>query len=256
MASAQFSNPYGILYGNTGLVVADSSNAKLRRLYAGGLQKACDDLDACTTDACDNKTGNCSHQPIANCCQPVKQHWTFGPGSDNTGWTLQKCAAGSSSTPTGCSTVSGASPSKGWQFWDAAKQSNLSAGALYYGDPTPSTPNFNFGASAGAATSPTWVVPASGSKMLASLWWDTEGGTTYDQLFVYLLVDGKIAKTVLQKGTGAYVTSKKWYNLDVDVSAYVGKSVQLQVYFNTKDSVANSGQGIYVDDVKVSAPCN
>jgi hypothetical protein len=223
-------------------------------LVPGGAKKACDDLDACTVDACDVSTGDCSHQPIANCCNPVKQWWKFDDEGQGAGWTMQKCAASTQYTsPTNCNTVTPTSPTQGWQVWTQAAPVPNNPGALYYGDPK--TKNFAFGANAGTATTPPWTVPGAGAKITFSTYWATEGGTTYDKFYVFLLVDGKVASTVLQKGAGAYSSTGKWYNVSVTLDAYAGKQVSLQFYFNSGDSVSNSGLGVLVDDLKLEAPC-
>ena len=98
------------------------------------------------------------------------------------------------------------------------------------------------GANAGTALSPQWTVTAAGSKIEFSFWWDTESSTTYDKFYAYLYVNGVKTNvgaattptngSIVYKGMTGYTTSKKWATVSLDVSAYVGKSVQIQFYFN------------------------
>ena len=256
--------PYGVLFHSSrGLLIADYGNHKIRNFGFG--KKSCDDLDACTVDSCDSKTGECSHQAIANCCQPVKQHFKFDNESEGADWVFQKCAASTSYyNPTTCTTYTPNASTQGWHVRPNAPVSNQTVGGLYYG--ADATNNFSFGANAGTAMSPKWTVPANGSKIEFSFWWDTESGTTYDKFYAYLYVDGVktnvgVATTptngaIVYKGMTGYATAKAWAKVSVDVSAYVGKGVQIQFYFNSGDSVANTGAGVYVDDLKYSAPCS
>ncbi len=262
-AAGLFNTPYGVLFHSArGLLIADYGNHRIRNFGIG--KKSCDDLDPCTVDSCDAKSGACGHQAIPNCCQPVKQHFKFESEGEGAGWTFAKCAASTSYyNPTSCVPYTPSSTTQGWHVRPNAPVSNQSAGGLYYG--ADATNNFAFGANAGTALTPAWTVPANGSKIEFSFWWDTESGTTYDKFYTYLYVDG--AKTnvgaattptngaIVYKGMSGYTTSKTWAKVSVDVSAYVGKSVQIQFYFNSGDSVGNSGAGVYVDDLKFSAPC-
>ena len=155
------------------------------------------------------------------------------------------------------------SATQGWHVRPNSPVSGQTAGGLYYG--ADATNNFAFGANAGTALSPQWTVTAAGSKIEFSFWWDTESSTTYDKFYAYLYVNGVktnvgVATTptngsIVYKGMTGYTTLKTWAKVSLDVSAYVGKSVQIQFYFNSGDSVGNSGAGVYVDDLKYSAPC-
>jgi hypothetical protein len=259
----QMSNPYSVLSASSGIVIADTSNSLIRRFGTG--IKTCDDFDGCTIDACDGNSGACTHAQVANCCQPIKQWWKFEQVPEIEGWTLAACKASTSYyNPTSCVDYSATTPFKGWQIWTTSIAKGKSEGALYYGDPQ--AKNFNFGATAGTATSPKWSVPGPGAKLEFSFYFDCETSTTYDKFYVYLLVNDVKTNVgiaslptngaIVYKGQANYSLTKKFHDVSLDVSAYAGKQVQLQFYFNTGDSVGNSGQGIFVDDIRFSSPCN
>ena len=243
--------------------IADTSNSLIRRFGTG--IKTCDDFDGCTIDACDGNSGACTHAQVANCCQPIKQWWKFEQVPEIEGWTLAACKASTSYyNPTSCVDYSATTPFKGWQIWTTSIAKGKSEGALYYGDPQ--AKNFNFGATAGTATSPKWSVPGPGAKLEFSFYFDCETSTTYDKFYVYLLVNDVKTNVgiaslptngaIVYKGQANYSLTKKFHDVSLDVSAYAGKQVQLQFYFNTGDSIGNSGQGIFVDDIRFSSPCN
>lgn len=266
-SAARFNSPYGVLalpssQGSWPYVVSDYGNQRLRKVGVGG-QLNCDDNDACTIDSCNSKTG-CLHKAVTNCCQPVKTAWPFTSESEATGWTFRTCAASTSYyVPTSC----GApyvpnSATKGWQVWGTSPTYKSKGGALFYGQRA--GPNFNFGASAGTALTPKMKVPTGSAKLEFSIFCGTESSYTYDKSHVFLYVNGskvnvKSATTPMagsvwylgQAGTTANV----WYTVQLDVSQYSGKDVQLLFYFNSGDSVSNSGKGVYVDDVKLIGSC-
>lgn len=55
---------------------------------AGGITPSCDDKNPCTTDACDPKSGACTHTAIAGCVVPAE---VCGDGIDNDGNGLTDC---------------------------------------------------------------------------------------------------------------------------------------------------------------------
>lgn len=200
------------------------------------VDKDCDDGETkCTKDTCGND-GICVHAQTGapGCCEPLPYQDDFEKGAGS--WTF----------------ANGSGPTKGWQVVGSALQSKSPKGALYYGDPA--TGNYNFGANKGTATSPSIGVPTGyKSQLTFSVYMDTESGTSYDKLTVSLVVAG--AKTTVFTKTASGFTTKKWYDVKVDTSAHAGKSVQLVFDFDTGDSVANSTQGVFVDDVKLTVDC-
>ncbi len=260
----QLNTPYGVVaHPMLGPVIVDYGNHRLRR-FGYGKAKSCDDLDVCTTDNCDKASGDCSHAPIANCCQPVKQNYKFSDVADGSGWVFATCPASANAGAPVCTPYTPAADTNGWHVRPSSPVFQSEKGALFYGQD--SANNFDFGASGGSAESPAWTVPAQGSSIEFAYWWDAENGNSYDRLHVSLLVDGKIQPVgeaaapqygaIFYKSQAGHLTPKVWVTVKQDVSAYVGKQVQVRFLFATGDSVANTGQGVYVDDFKYIAPCS
>jgi hypothetical protein len=228
--------------------------------------KDCDDKDdKCTVDKC--VSGNCKWtlQKVKGCCQPQAYHYHFNDVGQGSGFTFNKCTPSTGYyTPIGCKPVGGKKPTQGWQVDPAAIQKKSANGALYYGNP--SAKNFNFGANAGTVWTPKMKVPAGKSQIEFWIYWDTEGGTTYDKTAVFVYLDGKKKNIGLTTkpnsgalwfaGTAGKTQSKIWYHVKYDTSAFSGQDLQLLFYFNSGDSIGNTGQGVFVDDIKLTVNCD
>ncbi|MBP46539.1 MAG: hypothetical protein CMH53_01215, partial [Myxococcales bacterium] len=123
-----------------------------------------------------------------------------------------------------------------------------------YGDTN--AKNYNFSANNGTARTPVVTLPADKiTTATMSLYMDTESGTTYDRLYIYV-VDATGKKNQLwYKGTPGFKT-KSWMNLKFDLNKWKGQKIQLEFNFNTQDSVANTGLGVLIDDLKLLVACN
>jgi hypothetical protein len=214
-----------------------SANKCVNTNFCCKVDKDCDDGETkCTTDTCVSQ--NCVHQPTGapGCCVP--EVWS---NAFDTGDAKDIVFANS------------AGATKGWQIWGSAKQTKSGTGAMYYGNP--STGDYDFGASSGTATTPKIQLPAlTPSSLSLQLLMDTEGSTTYDNLVIYVVVDGQ-KKQVFTKNAPGFNTSS-WFEVKADLSAYLGKEIQILFDFNTGDSVANSTDGVFVDDIKITTKCN
>ncbi len=226
--------------------------------------KDCEDGDdKCTTDKCVSGKCQWTYKNVVGCCQAVLGPWHFNDSKQQTGWTFQTCTPSTSNyVPASCKPVTPGANHKGWQVAVVALQSKSPQGALYYGDPA--AKNFAFGASAQTALSPKMTVQPGTSTLKFNVYWDTEGGTTYDKLQAFLWVDGKRVTTgnkapaagaAWYKGQSGHTSPKKWAEVAVNVSAYKGKSVQVELYMNTGDGAGNSGQGVFVDDLRIESTC-
>ena len=223
----------------------------------------CSDGDACTIESCVEGFCQWTYKTDAGCCIPVQDVAGFETAKELSGWTREACTAGSA-LPAGCTAQPWASPTKGWQQWAGSTLAHAGAGVLYYGDPA--AKNFNFGnASAQIARSPAYVVQPGTSTFEAWLWWDVESPANYDRIQIYPVVDG-VRMLTAATGSPSFgaawykampnaTATKTWTKAAVDVSAYTGKKVALEIYFNTVDSVGNSGLGVLVDDVRLVATC-
>ena len=200
----------------------------------------CDDGFACTDDSCDGKA--CTHSAASGCCDPTLWVNHFDAGSLE-GMTL---------------TNSSGSLALGWQP-RTGPVFKSGPTALYYGDLAKN--NFDFGASWGVASTPTMTLPDSmfgpGSLQFA-VWFDTESGNAYDLLTVsavFTTAGGGIATTQLWSKPQA-LQMGQWLTPVVSLPfALAGQTGHFEFKFNTVDSVANSGQGVYLDDISVQALC-
>ncbi|MSQ84121.1 MAG: hypothetical protein EXR77_14760 [Myxococcales bacterium] len=207
--------------------------------------KECDDKnEKCTVDKCDAASKKCVYTStgVAGCCLPTVWKETFdGP---LVGWTISNAFG----------------VAKGWQQWASPPTppgAKSDPGVLYYGDPP--LKNFNFGANSGTAKSPKIVLPNAAAKLTlkAFLYMDTEGGGagSYDDLYIYVWADGvKVATAIWNKSTVGFTTGA-WLSITGDLTAHVGKTIELEFNFNTKDSVGNSGLGVLIDDLTVERTC-
>ncbi len=125
--------------------------------------------------------------------------------------------------------------------------------SFYYG--SDATGNYDFGSTAGAIVSPTISLPsASLLKLDFNYFLQVESGTSYDLAEVQISNNGGATWTALMtKANGLNYSTSNWTAApQIDISAYAGQNVQLRFYFNSIDSIANSTEGWYVDDVKIS----
>ncbi len=259
---AMLNYPAGVAVSNGALYIADYNNHRLRTLKAN--KKICNDFNACTNDSCDPKTGKCKFLAIPNCCSKEKLWLHFNDKGQSAGLEFASCAASTSYySPKNCKSVSGAPGGKGWQVWTSPTSSMSQPGALYYGNP--SAKNYNWGASAGTVRTPKVAVPAGAASLDLWFYYDTEGGTKYDQFKAFLIVDGVRVSVgavlapnegaFFQKGQAPWTKPKSWFNVKTDISKWAGKVVQLEFYFNSGDTIGNATLGVLVDDVKILGTC-
>ena len=195
----------------------------------------CDDGDdVCTTDQC--LGGDCLYQNTnaPGCCTPIIYDQSF-PAGEPSEFSFQNSNTASK-----------------WQTTTSG-QSTSSPGALYYGNT--SWWNFNNGASNGTATSPMIALPdKDGITLQFQAFMNTESGTTYDQLFLYVVSNGA-KSSVWNKSQYTSGGMSQWKPQSLNLSGYKGQSIQLEWFFNTIDSIANSGEGVYIDDILITVPC-
>lgn len=222
----------------------------------------CDDKDPCTKDAC--IASQCSH--INTCCKTDKDC-----DDKDDKCTVDSCVAGKCVyKPTGaegcCSpTIINFDFEDGGKDWEfSAKQGNVGwqvvsgkkfisgDSALYYGDP--SKWNFDNGkANSGYATSPYISLP-SGLYILLTLkiFMDTEAGASYDKLNISIESEGLPTVIIWQKSE---ILLNQFFAVNVNLSAWAGHDVRLKITFDTVDSIANTGLGVFIDDVAFTTTC-
>ena len=207
-------------------------------------------------------------------CDPAKSKSAFSPVPGKC-LINGKCYADKAASSTGCGVCAAATDSSWWSLASGAKQTShdfekgmgtwkataLVSGlgwqvdkgrahggssSLYYGDPKTGTYD-NGKVNKGTVTSGVMGLPA-GQKASFSFWvyQDIESGATHDVLTA--VVAGK----VVWSKAAAY---RRWYPVEIDLSAYAGQAVTLSFVFDTKDSWANSGEGVYIDDAALRYNC-
>ena len=190
----------------------------------------CDDGIACSVDSCEPELG-CVHDYPVGCCSTKALIEDFDNGETPSGWQLQNQAG-----------------DVGWQVV-AGQRSTTGLGSLYYGDPE--ALNYDGiigGQSSGAAVSPFIQVPNTAAPVLRFwIWIQTESSLSFDQFFVM------IGSTQLADKSVAI--QSQWTQVTVPLSAHAGQTVQLRFEFDTTDDVANSTEGVYLDDIQVLG-CN
>ena len=193
----------------------------------------CDDGDECTDNAC--LAGICGFGPLQKpgCCVPEVASLGFEDGS------------------TGPLVLASQFQTSQWQVV-SGKQAKTGKGALYYGNPTKG--NFDDGATGGQVT---WkglkLEAGEGHQVRVWLWMDTEAGTSYDRFTVQAIVGGVGIKLWDKASLGFEL--KNWVEVKLNLSAFAGKTIDLVFDFQTVDSVANNGEGVYLDDLLLTRTC-
>jgi hypothetical protein len=241
------------------LVQAEGSSGKTGSVWGppGGCTKPsdCDDFDPCTADACES--GVCAHQPSGapGCCGGTAFADSFDKGLSQ--WTVAELQGGG----------------QGGIVWSAAEMTGKDGGkratsppkAAYFGrtdvpcdDGKGFCPTFDNGKAVGSTmTSPLFTVPKAQKVTLSFQLLLDVGPGFFDQLQVWVVQEGGAKQkvwdkyTVLQGGS----TSGKFAAQTVDLSAYVGTKIRLEVMFNSLDKNNNSGEGAFIDDLVVNSVC-
>jgi pyroglutamyl-peptidase len=122
--------------------------------------------------------------------------------------------------------------------------------ALYLGDPSRGDYDAQGNASRSTATMPTVTLPAGQPATLSfQLYIDTEPGSDYDTLKA--LVDG--SPIWHKDGPGNEVLQKQWQTISIDLSSHQGQSPLIAFEFDTVDSINNSGEGVFIDEILLTS---
>ena len=190
-----------------------------------------------------------------------------------------KCLADKALSPSGCGTCASSKSSTWWTpvagaktgtngfetglggwaasaitdgvGWQVSKVRHRGGNAsLYYGNLTKASYD-NGKPNKGSMSTPKWALPA-GQKAALSFWiyLDVESGSTHD-----LLTTSVGSKVLWSKASVPLSAYKRWYPVEIDLSAHAGSTIQVKLSFDTKDAWANTGEGIYIDDAMVSINC-
>ena len=187
---------------------------------------------ACTDVSCVGGACKKTYKAIPGCCTPLLFDESFEAGIGS--WT-----------------VTGDANCK-WQVVSNG-QSKSAPSALWYGNAA--TKNYDCGLTTGSAVSPPIDVPDKpGLSLEFDMWFSIEGGS-YDMVFMQVKdASGGASSNLWQKNGGEAQMS--WFHQKIGLNAWQGKTIQLIVYFDTIDSVLNTTEGVYVDNVQITDPCN
>jgi len=176
-------------------------------------------------------------------CDPAKTAQGWSPASGSTTPAQADFESG-----TGSFTLDPAVNGVGWQV--STKRAHQGSSSLYYGDPAKASYD-NGAQNGGSAKLPTLALTA-GKKSALWFWLylDTETTDGFDVLSVKVGT-----QTVWQKSSTTVLRYGEWFPVEVDLSSFAGQSVALSFAFDTKDAWSNSGEGVYVDDVKLLTGC-
>ena len=219
-----------------GLAITDDActpGGCVHRPVACVITPDCADDDPCTDDACVD--GTCTWLPVASasCCQPVVFEATFDDAT-----------AGPFSLLSSAYDVR-------WRVSDV--RSNSTPYALHYGDPAVGTYADDGATSGRVISTPIFLPPNAGLSLSFATWLDVETALDRDTLNVVLHTDlGPVVVWTKADWTGPV---RAWTTQQADLGPYAGQAVQLEFVFDTVDSQGNAGEGVYLDDVRVTSGC-
>jgi Ca2+-binding RTX toxin-like protein len=117
--------------------------------------------------------------------------------------------------------------------------------------------NYNVGNTTGNLTSAPITLPTSTPLTLSFNYvLQTEGNGSFDVASVQVSNNGGTTFTTVGSSTSStqLPLSSTWRAAAFDLSAFAGQTILLRFNFDTIDSVANTFEGWYVDDVQLSTP--
>ena len=146
---------------------------------------------------------------------------------------------------------------KGAIVWSMSSKRSVSGGkSLYFGDPkTGMYANDKHVNS--SVTTPSLEVPSfPGAKpsLRFWLWMETEQSKGYDLLLVKITSGGK-SQQVWTSDVLMGSTDQVWKPVDIDITAWAGKSIKAVFTFDSKDGYVNAFEGAYIDDISVQTGC-
>lgn len=143
---------------------------------------------------------------------------------------------------------------EGWTMnglWNISSSRSLSPSfSLHYGRGTGSNYATGNNRNFGSATSPSFVVPTTGSTLVEfDVWREVESypSGNWDQLQLSILPSGTTLYSVARDGG----TGGLWEHITVDIGGFAGTTAQLVFTFDTFDGNFNNFEGIYIDNIVV-----
>jgi hypothetical protein len=144
--------------------------------------------------------------------------------------------------------VTNSDPKVGWVV--SNKRPAGGSYSLYYGDPAAGDYDSGTANNGKAALAPQALTAGKKAGLSFALWMDVEAGAGFDTLEVYVGTD-----LVWQKDMSTVPKLKIWKQVEIDLSKYAGQSVAIRFVFDTTDSVSNTGEGVYIDNVTIYDNC-
>ncbi|MEZ4266950.1 MAG: hypothetical protein R3F39_11270 [Myxococcota bacterium] len=191
--------------------------------YCAFVPKDCDDGFICTLDLCDG--GECSNTP-------------YGPLPSGT--VFQDSFEGANATAAW--TLTSTNPEVFWQLDTSQKHTGTTS--LYCGN----LPSYSYDFGATYATAARVIAVPAGEATL-EIWLrqdlDESGSCSFD--FTEVAIDGVVQKPCF--GDTLSVFTKQTF----DLSPWSGKSVTVEVRFDTVDAAINDAGGVWIDDLAVVA---
>ncbi|MEE9150388.1 MAG: hypothetical protein V3U20_00965, partial [Thermoplasmata archaeon] len=80
-------------------------------------------------------------------------------------------------------------------------------------------------------------------------WYETEGGTFYDQMWVQI---SENAGPFIDEYQINPTSMNMWLPISINITSHVGNNIQIRFFFDTIDDWGNDYEGWYIDDVEVN----
>ena len=195
----------------------------------------CNDQNTCTADFCTQN--KCTNLAIPGCCsEALLLQQSFDTASALSGWQL----TGSGGSTWARSTLLSLSSPSSLRFANALTGTYGPDGVQV----------------AGAALTPAFTIPSASKGAVATffLYADVETAPDFDTLRVLVRPPGTAAGTVLWS-KDSLQTYGSWVAVTVNLSAWIGQTVRVELRTDSVDGVDNAGAGFFIDDLVVRATC-
>lgn len=137
--------------------------------------------------------------------------------------------------------------SVGWQL--SQKRAANGTTSLYFGNP--GAGNYDGGTRVtGIASTPPFALPAGQKAALTfAIYLDVEPSRSADR------VEVRIGQTVLWAKATHATTYRRFVRYELDLSSFAGTTIRVDFSFDSVDGFANTGEGLYLDDVTLLTNC-
>jgi extracellular elastinolytic metalloproteinase len=132
---------------------------------------------------------------------------------------------------------------------DACGNSHSPTTSWYYGQSLGCTYDTGAANSGQLTMAASVSLPASFDQVALTFWsWEqTEALSPWDSRQVFVSTDGTNFTQIWDSTNN----DAAWYEVEIDLSSYIGQNVWIRFEFDTLDSIANNYTGWYVDDVEI-----